>query len=301
LIEIIINLLLIPTIGVFIDQIVIVTGAIVILVILFACLINRRGWTVVAGTMVVGVLELVFFSFVLNRPGGQLSSYALPFFDTLVFGVLFAALLLPEGAPFIVSLINSVFIVGAVLLLPRTDELNKILQVTPIADAAGRPILVQVISSIVCYVWARSSRGALERADRATTIAVLEHSLVQQGREVAHQKQQLELSLRQIVEAYTRAANGDLSARVPTPQDYSLWEMVGLLNNALARLQRLQRSETELQQIKRAVSYLSETMRQSGGKPIAWPETGTIFDAIAAQYNALAQATPRRTTGWQAQ
>ena len=309
LMEIIINLILIPTVGFFVDHSVIVIGIAVVAILAFSCWLNRRGWTIAAGIIVVGTLELVFFEFVLNPTGGLLASYTLPFFDTLVLGVLFTVLLLPEGAVFIVALINILFIVGVILERPKTQELIDMLQTAHGSDAYVRPIIIQTVAALICYLWAYNSRKALERADRATTIAALEHSLAEQGQEIALQNQQLEWSIQQIVEAYTRVANGDLSARVPSPQDKSLWEVVGLLNNVLSRLQRLQQAETELQQVKQAVGSLAEAIRQSGGKPVSWPQTGTIFDTIVAQYNTLAQqytgqapgSSVRRITGWQGQ
>jgi HAMP domain-containing protein len=297
LIQIIVNFLLIPTVGLFVDHSTILGSGVVILVLVCACWVNRRGWTVAAGVIVVAILELLFFSLVLNPFGGLLSSYELPFLDALMIGVLFTVFLLPESAVFVVALVNSLFIVGAILEMPKTAELIATLQTAHAVDAFVRPIILQIIAAVVCYLWARSSRGALERADRATTIAALEHSLVQQGQGVARQKQHLEKSMKDVIETCTRIANGDLSARVPLPQDYSLWEVVELLNTVLVRLQHLHHAEAELQHVKRTVGALAETMRQSGGKPIAWPQTGTIFDTIAMQYNMLAQAHSRRQTG----
>ncbi len=300
LIQIIIDIVVVLTVGLFVNHFVIFNTGSTILVLAFAGWLNRRGRVITAGIIVVGVIEILLPALVLTYPGG-VSIFALPFFDLLVFGELFAVSLLPESAVFIVALINILFIVGVLLGGPtRTGELLALLQTPAIADAIVRPVALQVGVAGVSYLWVRSARKALERADRATTIAALEHSLVQQGQVIARQKQQLEWSIQQIVETHTRVANGDLSARVPLTEDNVLWQVAGLLNNTLTRLQHLQRTESELQQVQRAVARLVEAMRRAGGRPIAWSQTGTVFDTIVQQYNTLAQTrTGWRATGWQ--
>lgn len=242
---------------------------------------------IISGIFTIAFLEISLFSLILTYPGG-VSVFALPFFDLLVFGDLFAASLLPEATVFIVAVINIAFIVGTIFLIPAPD-LVTVLQKSNAVDAIVRPVAIQIGVAFVTYLWVRSAKKALERADRATTIASLEHSLAQQGKQVAQQKQQLEQSIQQIVETHMRVANGDYSARVPLTQENVLWQVAGLLNNALARLQHLQQTETELQQVQRIVEYLGEALRRSNGQPVSWPQTGTVFDTVVLQYNQLAQ------------
>ena len=289
LMQIGIDLIVVLTVGLFVSHLVILTAGIPILFLLFGGWLNQRGRVLVSGIIVVAALDAGLFGVTLNYNGGLLSSFALPFFDLLVLTNLFAVSLLPENMVFLAAFINILFIGGTVLWMPKTDELNALLHSPSIADVIVRPVVLQIGATIISYLWVRSAKKALERADRATTIATLEHSLAQQGQQIAQQKQHLEQSIQQIVETHMQVANGDYSARVPLTQDNVLWQVAGLLNNALARLQHLQQTEFELQQVQQAVEYLGEAMRSSNSTLISWPQTGTIFDALVMQHNALVQ------------
>lgn len=289
LMQIVIDLIVVFTVGLFVTHLVILTAGIPILFLLFGGWLNQRGRVLASGIIVVAALDAGLFGVTLNYNGGLLSSFALPFFDLLVLTNLFAVSLLPENMVFLAAFVNILFIGGTVLWMPKTTELNALLHSPSIADVIVRPVVLQIGATIVSYLWVRSAKRALERADRATTIATLEHTLAQQGQQIAQQKQQLEQSIQQIVDTHMRVANGDYSARVPLNQDNVLWQVAGLLNNALARLQHLQQTEAELQQVQQAVDYLGEAMRRSNGAPIPWPQTGTLFDTLVLQHNALAQ------------
>jgi HAMP domain-containing protein len=281
------DIFVVLTIGLFVNHFVIVNTGLFIPILLFAGWLNRRGKIILSGIIAVAFFEISIFALILTYPGG-LSVFALPFFDLLVIGELLAVSLLPEATVFIVAALNMVFIVGTLFLISNS-EMRALLHTSQVGDAIVRPFAIQIAIAFVSYLWVRSAKKALERADRATTIATLEHSLAEQGKQIAQQKQQLEQSIQQIVETHMRVANGDYSARVPLNQDNILWQVAGLLNNALARLQHLQQTENELQQVKQAVDYLGEAMRRSNNTPIPWPQTGTIFDTLVLQHNALAQ------------
>jgi HAMP domain-containing protein len=286
--QILLDIFVVLTVGVFVNHFVILNTGLFIPVLLFAGWLNRRGRVIISGIFSVAFLEISLFALILTYPGG-LTTFALPFFDLLVFGALFAVSLLPEGTVFLVAALNIGFIVGALFLMPKSNELAALLQTSNAGDAIVRPVAIQIGVAFVSYLWVRSAKKALERADRATSIATLEHSLAQQGQQIEQEKQQLEQSIQQIVETHMRVARGDVSARVPLSPDSALWQVSGLLNNTLARLEHLQRAETELQQVRRIVDYLGEALRRPTGKPIAWSQTGTVFDTFVAQYNTLAQ------------
>jgi methyl-accepting chemotaxis protein len=122
-------------------------------------------------------------------------------------------------------------------------------------------ILIQMIVSVVAYIWVRGTVQALKRADRAEEIARLEYDLAHQAEEAASQKQRLEASIQKIVEVHTRVANGDFGARVPLTQDNVLWQISGALNNLLSRVQRLQHDAAELQRLKFALQQAREENR----------------------------------------
>jgi nitrate/nitrite-specific signal transduction histidine kinase len=78
--------------------------------------------------------------------------------------------------------------------------------------------------------------------------SIAEIVALQQG--VAKQKRELENGIEQILQTHVQVANGDFSTRAPLTQDHLLWQIAHSLNNLLARLQRLNHAEVELQRIK---------------------------------------------------
>lgn len=142
------------------------------------------------------------------------------------------------------------------------------------------------MNPVVTFLWVRSARRALERADRATTIAALQQRLALQNQQEAEQKRLLEESIQEIVRIHTRAAQGDLSARVSLLRNNVLWEVAGMLNNLLSRMQRMQQAEIENQRTRQAAAYLVQQLQSSPDTLIQWPaHTGTALDSIVTQYN----------------
>ena len=69
-------------------------------------------------------------------------------------------------------------------------------------------------------------------------------------RAITQQKQELESGIQQILQTHVQVANGDFTTRAPLTQDHLLWQVAHSLNNLLARLQRLNQAEAELQRAK---------------------------------------------------
>jgi uncharacterized coiled-coil protein SlyX len=273
-------------VGLFVNPLLLPNLFITLAILFIAVFANHRGRVIIAGILAMGVLELSLGLNVVFTSMNGLTVFALPLFDLLVLGELLAVSLLPEGVVFLTAFVNVLFIGAMFLLLPKTPEFAAVLQSPSAVDALARPIVIQIMVAVVTFLWVRSARRALERADRATTIAALEHSLAEQGKLIAQQKEQLERGIQQIIDTQTRIARGDLSARVPLTQENVLWGVAGMLNNVLARLQRASQAEEDVRRTRQAAVYLMEVLRQSNGRTINWPYTGTVFDALVAQYNA---------------
>ncbi len=286
LMQIVVILIVAAPVGLFVNPLLLPNLLITLVVLLVAVFANHRGRVIIAGILAMGVLELSLGLNVVFTSIHGLTVFALPLFDLLVLGELLAVSLLPEGVVFLTAFVNVLFIGAMFLLLPKTPEFAAVLQSASAVDALARPIAIQIMVAVVTFLWVRSARRALERADRATTIAALEHSLAEQGKLIAQQKEQLERGIQQIIETQTRIAKGDLSARVPLTEENVLWGVAGMMNNVLSRLQRASQAEEEVRRTRQAAAYLIEVLHQSNGRTINWPYTGTIFDAIVAQYNS---------------
>jgi len=97
---------------------------------------------------------------------------------------------------------------------------------------------------------------AIVRVDRAETIAILEHALLEQKRD-------LELGIQQILQTHVTIANGNLNARAPLSQDNVLWQIARALNTLLTRFQRAVIAEKELQRTEQAVRISVNTVQQA--------------------------------------
>ncbi len=292
LMQIVVILIVAVPVGLFVNAVLLPNLLITLVILLIAVFANRRGRVIVAGILAMGVLELSMGLNVVFTSMNGLTVFALPLFDLLVLGELLAVSLLPEGVVFLTAFVNVLFIGAMFVLLPKTPEFARMLQSSSAVDALARPIAIQIMVAVVTFLWVRSAKRALERADRATTIAALEHSLAQQGQQIAQQKEQLERGIQKIIDTQSRIAKGDLSARVPLTQEHVLWGVAGMMNNVLSRLQRASQAEEEVRRSRQAAAYLIEVLRQANGRPINWPYTGTIFDAIVAQYNSALVLRP---------
>ncbi|QBD82959.1 hypothetical protein EPA93_46160 [Ktedonosporobacter rubrisoli] len=234
-----------------------------------ATVLNRLGKINTAGCIIVATFTAFPVANIVTTPGG-VNMLGLPLFGLLVLPLVCAVSFLPEWWVFIVGLINLIFTFLVLLYFPQTGELSAILTIdfpgiiTPI-------ILVQIIVSIVAYLWVHSTAQALRRADRAEEIAKLEHDLALQAEATAQQQQKLEVSIQKIVETHTRVANGDFNARVPLTSDNVLWPISGSLNNLLARVQRLRQYAAELEYVKLELQQTREEnrrlARRLGDKP----------------------------------
>lgn len=143
-----------------------------------ALVLNRRGHIYLSGLLVVAWFGLGLGAFLLFMPGG-LKVSDLPAFYMLIELELLAVSLLPAGSVFLVALLCSLFIVGNLLLRPHSPDLERLLA-TSGYQVILQPILMQIMVAIVSYLWVRSAKDAIERADHAEEIARLMHTLAEE-------------------------------------------------------------------------------------------------------------------------
>ncbi len=247
-----------------------------------AVLLNRGGHVGLTGALISALIILAATGAVVAYPLG-LTLDALPAFDLLAIATVIAASVLPRRAAFVVAAINIALIVAVFFLMPhavdlRTELNDKTLYPTPLVASLAllaRPIALQVILAVVAYLWVRGTDDAIRRADRAEEVAALEHTIVEQ-------KRQLDIGIQQILQTHIRVANGDFSARAPLGQDNILWQISSSLNNLLARLQRSGNAEYRMQRTEEELQRLAAALRdaQAGRRPI-WPApSGTAVDPV---------------------
>jgi hypothetical protein len=232
-----------------------------LLTLILALVLNRLKMVSIAGILVVLSFSAGPIVNILTTPGG-INTSALSIFSLLVLPLMCAVSFLPPWWVFVVATGNCLFTLYVLKFLPSSGELHEVLKVA--FPGVVVPIIVsQVIVSTVAFLWVQGATQALLRAERAEEVARLEHDMVLQGaEEVAMQKQQLDASIRSIVEVHTRVANGDFDARVPLTQDNVLWQISGSLNNLLARVQRLRQDATKVQKMQIALKEAQDEINR---------------------------------------
>ncbi len=216
----------------------------VILIAVFTLWLNRIGHFLSAGIVLVVAFECALCAIILTtRPFDEMS---IQLYDLFVIGELLAVSLLPVRYVFLLAFCNCVFIWIALTYQLQTVTLAHALQ-THFLPVLVYPVGLQIIVAGVAYLWVYTTSRAIARADRAEMVATLEHTLVEQ-------KKELESGIEQILQTHVAVANGDLQARAPLTQEHSLWQLARALNTLLVRLQRASLAERELQRIEQAIT-----------------------------------------------
>lgn len=268
-------------------------------VLTLAAIFNRFGKVSVAGVLSVGILEAgMFFNLTsLSLLAGGLSTFDLPLYDILVIPTLIAISLFPQWITFSVAGLNCLFVVGTIILFPKTPEMAQALISAPY-DTWFRPVSIQFVAALVCYFWVSNAFQAMKRADLAEEVNKLAQALATQQRVVLQEKQQLEESIQKIVNVHTQVANGNFTARVPLNQNNVLWSIAGSLNNLLARLQRWRRDSIQLQRTEHAIQqsiYVIQLAKKQN-RPLPAYKTGTALDPLITEI-VTEKSTLRASSG----
>jgi hypothetical protein len=244
-------------------------------------LLNRANKVLAAAILVVSMLELALVVIIASTMPFDVGN--LPLYDLLVMTVLFAGSLLPFSSIFVTALFNMILIVGF-LYLQRyaigfaTPDLQRYLQ-SQFYAALVRPAALEILAGVIISLWVSSTSRAIARADRAEMVALLEH-------EIAEQKEELQAGIQLILEAHTQIANGNLLARAPLTKDNALWPLSQALNMLLTRFQRASQAEQQLEQTRRLLSQLVQTLQHAEHEHKSLPNfsrTSTPLDALLAQ------------------
>ncbi|MGH2509312.1 MAG: hypothetical protein ACRDHZ_18190 [Ktedonobacteraceae bacterium] len=252
---------------------------IAIVFVLGAFVFNRLGYVTAVGIALVIIVETAFILVMITAK--PMTAGSLTNFYLIVVTELIAVSLLTPKSVFLVTFCNAVFTVLTLLFKPHTADLILATPANYYSDIGG-PIALQVIVAIVTYLWVQGARLAIERAER---VAALEGALAERDREVAEQKQQLELGIQQILQTHIQVANGDFSVRAPLARENVLWQVAHNLNNMLSRLQRAIQFENELQRTEGEAARVVDAVRRAKvtRRPIQLQKSGTLLDPLAQE------------------
>lgn len=242
--------------------------------------LNRQGRVLVAGTIMVIVVELAFMLVVLTSPMG-LTSRSLTIFHLIVLTELMAVSLLPPKSVFLALLCNAVFTWAAITFMHHAADFVMATPSSYYATLAS-PLVLQGIVALVTYLWVQGARQAIVKAEQT---AMLERALAERDRAAVEQKRQLEEGIQHILQTHIQVANGNFEARAPLSKDNVLWQVASALNTLLARLQRNSQAEQELLRTQTAVFQLTEVVHQAKrrNQVVRVAKSGTMIDPLAQE------------------
>ncbi len=247
------------------------------IVVLGGVLLCRRGKVKAGGWVMVGWYEIgLVITLLVTKP---LKLLDIPLYDMFIIGELLAVSLLPLSNVFILAAANSLFMVFDLFYESHAQMLAFAMSKDVIGTILIRPIAMQVIVAGVTSIWVYSASRAVERANRAEMVATLEHTVAEQRASIEQEKQELEVSIQQLIQLHIDATNGQLAARIPYPPAKVLWPLVGVINSLWMRLQNFQQVEREHERLKRAIAMYNELLQQSNAFQLP-PRTGTDLDLL---------------------
>jgi len=223
--------------------------------------VNKHGYLTLTGIIFVSLAQFATFQ-IFFTPGG-LAMSDLPRIDTILIQILLCITFLPPVGSLIICVVNCIYIWIMFTYAQRAPDLAAYAAAHQLTGLMIRAMILNILVAGVLYLWASSSEHAIARADRAESIAALEHTIAEQEHEIAEEKEQLERSIQLITETHRRIANGEENARVPLDDRNRLWPVAGMLNNLLSRLQHLRREANELARTKQEAARLAAILRRS--------------------------------------
>lgn len=241
----------------------------------FALMLNRRGLTNTAGFLVTFgsflSLSAALFSTV------PFDETTLQGYDMFILLLLLSVSLLPIRTIFLFFVLSVGTILSSLFLMPLTSVLAADLHSRMLIIIA-RPLGILVVGGGVAYILATHLTTAIQRANRAETVAKLEHELVEE-------RQSLQWEIDRLLQTHVEVANGNFGARVPLSEDNKLWQIGRALNTLLIRYQRAALSEQQLKHIDRVVSdYVAiiQRAKRERHNPTL-PLTKTNLDPLIAE------------------
>jgi hypothetical protein len=221
----------------------------------------------------------------------------LPVLDLLIISELIAVSLLPPASVFLVGASNILFIVAVFAFVPRSPELQMFMNSSMAYNAVMQPIILQVVVGVVAFLWVRSARIALARADRAEEIATLQSREAELLRSEAERSHQLEQGSEHLLQVLVRAANGEVGVRAQLAQEHVLWRVGNAVNLLLSRLQRVDAAERKNQRLRRANVRLTQQAYEQDVALANAPATHQPGQALGAQRWYSPYTHPGRRNG----
>jgi hypothetical protein len=243
-----------------------------------ALVLLRHGYTNTAGILVcVASYLTITTSLVTTMPFDETT---LQGYDMYILLLLLCVWLLPPRWVFLFYLLSAAAIIGTLFYMPLSPVLQTDMH-TRMFLILIRPLGILFSCGGVAYIAALSLNNAVRRANRAETVAVIEHGQLQI-------RSDLRTEVQNLVTTQVHVLNGNLDARVPLTNVRILFQVARSLNLLLVRLQRAVNAERQLQSVDVVVAGLVAHIQhlKVERKPVFLPWTDNPhLDPLIAEIN----------------
>ena len=228
--------------------------------------LNRKGLVTTAGVLMVALVIAATMAVVVGSPDHLIHLVYLPAYDFLVIAVVLGAAVLPRRSAFIIAAVNIVVIYADLIFQGKSKDLLDSISVFGLPTIAGRPVVIQVITAVIAFLWARGMDEAVRRADRAEELRTIEQQFAEAE---AARTAQVEEFVQEMIRAITMLANGQEGLML-LPANHPLQRQAGFINVQLRQFYRLKRaSQADNEQIAHAAQMLLIMLQRiSRGQPL---------------------------------
>jgi hypothetical protein len=250
-------------------------------VIIVAVFLNRARKRLLAGLLVLMIMEAGMVSLVAAPPSGQLGVTQIPFIFLLVQPLMISVLVFPAWGILALAAINMFVTALLLFVVPKTHEMQLAMQ-TQFVPIFVIPLAVMFICALISFIVITSLQESLERADKAEEVTKLQQVMAEQTRRELQTKRQLEEGVQEIISALTLFSNGNNRARIRLETGHPLWPIAGNVNNMISRFVRMREQEWPMEETLRAIQTYLMTIRSArvSGTPTHFPRTGTAVDIL---------------------
>ncbi len=263
----------------FMGMVIIFADALAMVGTLIGLIVNRMGSSRAAGIIIVLGAEIALGVAILLK--GPFQPADIQLYDLYALIILLVASLLPPRTLFLFAAAHSTFIIVELYIHPDTQALAQNLQPqAQLFPAIVRSVGLQLLGSTVAYIWVRSATRAIERANRAEMVAVLEHTIAEERASGEREKQELEESIQQLIQAQMAATRGQVTNQLPYPPAKVLWPLVGAMNLLWTRSQRAQQIEREHLRLQQVISSYIHVVQKDSHASLPLVQTGTMLDQL---------------------
>jgi hypothetical protein len=172
---------------------------------LLIVLLNRKGFVTTAGVFMVALVIAATMGSVVGSPDYAVHLVDLPTYDFLVIAIVLGASVLPRSSAFIIAAVNIAAMYVDLIFQGKSKDLLDAMSMLSLPTIAGRPVVIQVITALIAFLWARGMDEAVRRADRVEELRAIELRFVEAE---AARAEQVEEFVQEMIKAISMLANG---------------------------------------------------------------------------------------------